>query len=100
MSNNQNSSAFLIKTNKECMEWMQGFFNADAIPNIDRYCTWAWQEQERRHTAIQAGLIEVIREAADVLEILRRGHGAEVSAACYPALNNLRALLDGARGES
>lgn len=52
------STPFLVKTNSECMAWMQSFYNADAIPGIDRHCTWSWQEQERRHAPV---LLELIR---------------------------------------
>lgn len=44
--------------------------------------------------ALSAGkLREALVETTDVLECLRRGHGAEISAACYPALNNARDAL-------
>lgn len=38
--------------------------------------------------------IAALREATDVLEVLRRGHGIEVGAACYPALNKCRDTLE------
>jgi hypothetical protein len=38
---------------------------------------------------VLAALIQV----ADVLEALRRGHGCDVSAACYPALNVARDVI-------
>ena len=39
-------------------------------------------------------LLATLIEVTDVLERLRRGHGVEVATACYPALNNARALID------
>lgn len=39
-------------------------------------------------------LLIALREATEVLEILRRCHGTDVSNACYPALNNCRDILD------
>lgn len=41
-------------------------------------------------------LRKVLIEATDVLEVLRRGHGQEVTDACYPALNNCSAAIKGA----
>ncbi len=32
-------------------------------------------------------------QTADVLEVLRRGHGTDVSAKCYPALNLARQVI-------
>ncbi len=39
-------------------------------------------------------LLTVLKECTDVLETLRRGHGVDVSAACYPALNNARTVIE------
>lgn len=39
-----------------------------------------------------------LQQAEEALDVLRRGHGAEVSGACYPALNTIReanALING-----
>ena len=57
------STQFLEKTNSECAEWMGDFYTADAIPRIDRHCTWAWQEQERRHAPVVLELISRLRTA-------------------------------------
>lgn len=43
------------------------------------------REKEAMHEALVA--------SRDALEVLRRGHGADVSAACFPALNLVRACL-------
>lgn len=34
-----------------------------------------------------------LHAAQDSLEVLRRGHGVEVSSVCYPALNLVRDVL-------
>lgn len=66
------STPFLVKTNSECKEWMQSFYNSVAIPGIDRHCTWAWQEQERRHAPVLLELIRLAREhdQAQVLAVI------------------------------
>ena len=46
---------------------------------------------ERRLTALM--------EVTEVLECLRRGHGVEVGAMCYPALNNAREAIETAHAE-
>lgn len=40
--------------------------------------------------ARQQVMLAALRAAQDALETLRRGHGVDVSAACYPALNLVR----------
>lgn len=57
------STPFLKKTNSECAEWMRSFYSADAIPSIERHCTWAWQEQERRNSAVVLELVRRLRAA-------------------------------------
>jgi hypothetical protein len=64
----QVSTPFLQKTNSECAEWMRSFYKPSAIPRLDRHCTWAWQEQERRHAPM-------------ILELVRRLRAAEALAA-------------------
>lgn len=44
-------------------------------------------------------LFDACKAACDALEVLRRGHGVGVSAACYPALKMLREVLDKLRGD-
>lgn len=44
-------------------------------------------------------LLEACAAACEVLEVLRRGHGIEVGAACYPAINMLREVLEKLRGD-
>lgn len=65
---------------------------------LDAYvqANWRWCQDEAR-VAIEAFPIDALRQTVDALEMLRRGHGAEVSAACYPALNSGRyaiAMID------
>lgn len=57
------STEFLVKTNEECMAWMQSFYQSNSIPTIDRHCTWAWQEQERRQAPLVLELIKLLRAA-------------------------------------
>lgn len=47
------SSAFLTKTNRECMDWMIRFFQPLAIPQYQLPCLWSWQEQQRRFDKVQ-----------------------------------------------
>lgn len=42
----------------------------------------------------EAEIVAALRAATEVLECLRRGHGVEVSAACFPALNECRDVLE------
>jgi hypothetical protein len=42
---------------------------------------------------LEAKLYAALCEAENALDILRRGHGVEVSGLCYPALNSVRDAL-------
>ncbi len=53
-----------------------------------------------RLIAAAPDLLEALQAAADALEVLRRGHGVEVSTACYPALNLCRAAITRATGST
>jgi len=54
------SHDFICKTNDECFSWMDGFYTKGRKAEFNLHCLWAWQENERRHTAIQAELIEAL----------------------------------------
>lgn len=55
--------AFVKKTNDDVEEWMKQFYVPDAIPEVRNYSRWAWQEQERRHAAIEADLLDALEDA-------------------------------------
>lgn len=51
-----------------------------------------------RLIAAAPDLLEALQAATEVLEILRRGHGVQVSEACFPVLNDCRDTIDKATG--
>lgn len=57
-------------------------------------------EADARLIAAAPDLLDALQAATEVLEILRRGHGVEVSEACYPALNDCRDAIAKATGNA
>jgi hypothetical protein len=43
---------FLVKTNTECRQWMEGYYVPEAIEKHFLISLWAWQEQERRYARL------------------------------------------------
>lgn len=56
------SDEFIKKTNKDVKDWMESFYVDGANTGFDLHCLWAWQEQERRHRAIENDLISALEE--------------------------------------
>lgn len=65
------STEFLVKTNKDVDEWMDGFYTEGRKADFRLHCQWAWQEQERRHNAVEAELLEALKNARSDLHIAR-----------------------------
>lgn len=55
---------------------------------------------DRLLLAAAPDLLAALQAATEVLEILRRGHGVEVSGAGYPALNDCRDAIAKATGSA
>lgn len=56
---------------------------------------WMWCHENPKAAAAKIDMLrEALAAAVDALETLRRGHGAEVSGLCFPALNVGRDALE------
>lgn len=62
--------------------------------NPDQWRESLLQQDNKRLREDCTKYLVALAEAAEALEQLRRGHGTEVSALCYPALNTVRAALE------
>lgn len=60
------STEFLVKTNKDVNEWMDSFYTDGRKAKFRLHCQWAWQENERRHRAIEAEMLAAL-EAVETL---------------------------------
>ena len=48
----RDSDKFIVKTNDDVNEWMDEFYVDGRNAPFNLHCLWAWQEQERRYSAI------------------------------------------------
>lgn len=64
------STEFLVKTNKDVDEWMDGFYTDGRKADFRLHCQWAWQEQERRHNTTESDLLSALESCAGWLEWL------------------------------
>ncbi len=64
---NTDNHHFLVKTNKDVDAWMDGFYVDGHTSDFRLHCQWAWQEQERRHNAVEVELIEALESALTIL---------------------------------
>lgn len=58
---NNDSTEFLVKTNKDVDEWMDSFYTDGRKADFRLHCQWAWQENERRHRTAEAEMLTALR---------------------------------------
>jgi hypothetical protein len=68
------STEFLVKTNNDVDAWMEEFYVDGKKAPFRLYCQWAWQEQERRHRAIEADLIKALQDSSKELRLMIDKH--------------------------
>ena len=56
------STEFLVKTNNDVDAWIEEFYVDGKNSPFRLHCQWAWQEQERRHRAVEAELVEALKD--------------------------------------
>jgi len=61
-------SEFIQKTNDDVNAWMDEFYVDGRNADFRLHCQWSWQEQERRHNAIEDDLILALKNLMSRLD--------------------------------
>ena len=91
---NTDNHHFLVKTNNDVDTWMDGFYTEGRKADFRLHCQWAWQEQERRHNAIETALINALEA------LLGKAYKQNFNDSYPEILAECEAAIAKARGES
>lgn len=93
------STEFLVKTNKDVDEWMDVFYIEGRKADCRLHCQWTWQEQERRHQSIEAEMLAALEAILPFCPVTSASEGgASKYSANVVAADMVRAAISKAKG--